>query len=85
MGSILLSEQVTDVWIPSDESEREAVRQQLERVLATSFFSSSKRYPSFLKFVVTNALAGQTDLLKERIIGVEVFGKNPDYDTTLSR
>jgi hypothetical protein len=29
----------------------------------------------------TNALAGQQDLLKERIIGFEVFGKVADYDT----
>ena len=67
--------------MPASEVERAAVQQQLEKLLATSLFNSSKRYPSFLKFVVTRALAGQTDQLKERILGVEVFGRPADYDT----
>ena len=71
-----------DVWTPSTEAEREAVQQQLERLLAAPLFHSSKRYPSFLRFVTANALAGQTDLLKERILGIQIFGRTPDYDTT---
>jgi hypothetical protein len=35
-----------------------------------------------LKFVVSEALVGQIDQLKERTIGIEVFGRDPDYDTT---
>jgi hypothetical protein len=57
------------------------VQQQLEKLLATSLFHSSKRYPSFLRFVVARALAGQTDQLKERVLGVELFERSPDYDT----
>ena len=77
----LLAEQVTDSWTPSSELEKAAVQQQLEKLLATPLFNSSKRYPSFLKFVVTRSLAGQTDHLKERILGVEIFGRPADYDT----
>jgi hypothetical protein len=77
----LLAEQATIHWTPSSESERAAVQQQLEKLLATSLFNSSKRYPSFLKFVVSRALAGQHDQLKERILGVEIFGRPADYDT----
>ena len=69
--------------MPSSEVERAAVQQQLEKLLGTSLFNSSKRYPSFLKYVVTRALAGQTDQLKERILGVEVFGRATDYDTNI--
>ncbi|MGB8322587.1 MAG: hypothetical protein WCE52_06465 [Candidatus Acidiferrum sp.] len=61
--------------------EKAAVQQQLEKLLATSLFHSSKRYPSFLRFVVARALAGQTDQLKERVLGVELFERSPDYDT----
>ena len=61
--------------------EKAAVQQQLEKLLATPLFNSSKRYPSFLKLVVTRALAGQGDQLKERILGVEIFGRPADYDT----
>ena len=77
----MLAEQATVSWTPSSESEKAAVQQQLEKLLATSLFNSSKRYPSFLKFVVSRALAGQNDQLKERILGVEIFGRPPDYDT----
>ena len=79
----MLAEQATDNWRPSSEVERAAVQQQLEKLLGTSLFNSSKRYPSFLKYVVTRALAGQTDQLKERILGVEVFGRATDYDTNI--
>ena len=55
---------------------------QLERLLRNPHFHKSKRFPVFLKFVVTEALAGRADNLKERTLGVEVFGKDPNYDTT---
>jgi hypothetical protein len=77
----LLAEQVTESWTPSSDLEKAAVHQQLEKLLATPLFNSSKRYPSFLKYVVTHSLAGQTDQLKERILGVEIFGRSADYDT----
>jgi len=77
----LLAEQGTESWTPSGDVEKAAVQQQLEKLLATPLFNSSKRYPSFLKLVVTRALAGQGDQLKERILGVEIFGRPADYDT----
>ena len=57
------------------------MQQQLELLLASPLFHSSKRYPRFLRFVVARALAGQTDQLKERILGVEIFDRAADYDT----
>lgn len=75
-------EQGNDVWMPTSPAERNAVREQLERMLAAPLFHASKRYPSFLRFVITNTLAGQTELLKERLLGIEIFGRAPDYDTT---
>jgi hypothetical protein len=74
-------EQVAESWTPSSDLEKAAVHQQLEKLLATPLFNSSKRYPSFLKYVVTHSLAGQNDQLKERILGVEIFGRSADYDT----
>lgn len=59
----------------------EDVQAQLQRMLENSHFSHSRRFPPFLRFVVSQTLAGQGDLLKERSIGIEVFGKDPDYDT----
>jgi hypothetical protein len=77
----LQHEQVTENWTPCSEVEKGAVEQQLELLLASPLFHSSKRYPKFLRFVVARALAGQTDQLKERILGVEIFDRPADYDT----
>jgi len=63
------------------EQDREEVRQALEVVLTSSHFCNSKRYPALLRYVVEQSLAGQADGLKERTIGVEVFGRMPTYDT----
>jgi hypothetical protein len=70
-------------WVPETEAEHSAVRDQLERILASPLFKNSKRYPNLLRFVVERALEGHTDPLKERTLGVEVFGRAPDYDTNL--
>jgi hypothetical protein len=64
-------------------SDRDAVREQLERVLASHYFRNSKRFPDFLRYTVEHALNGNTDDVKERTLGIEVFGRQPDYDTSL--
>jgi hypothetical protein len=61
--------------------ERTAIQEQLERLLSNSHFSQSRRFPSFLRFVIDQTLLGQTDLLKERTLGIEIFGREADYDT----
>ncbi len=57
------------------------VRAELARILDSASFRSSKRSCEFLSFVVENTLDGKTDRLKERSIGVELFGRDSDYDT----
>ncbi|HUI80016.1 MAG TPA: hypothetical protein VLY24_18945 [Bryobacteraceae bacterium] len=71
------------VWNPVTDAERAALRQQLERVLADPLFTHSRRYPNLLRYVVECSLSGRTDSLKERTLGVEVFGREPDYDTNV--
>jgi hypothetical protein len=61
--------------------EKAAIQEQLGRLLADSHFSQSRRFPSFLRYVVEKTLAGHEDALKERTLGVEIFGRRPDYDT----
>ena len=56
------------------------VREQLEQVLSSRDFQASKLCQSFLRYAVENTLNGHTDNLKERTIGIEVFGKPPAYD-----
>jgi hypothetical protein len=64
------------------EKERAEVQRQLERLLGNPHFSNSKRFPSFLRFIVQEELEGRGDQLKERTLGIEVFGRDPGYDTT---
>lgn len=64
-----------------DESRREAIRSQLARILQSPPFHATRRSQAFLTFIVEKALEGRLDLLKERCIGAEVFGRVPDYDT----
>ena len=60
--------------------EAAAVREQLERLLAHPLFCNSKRYPVLLAYIVEQTLLGNTAELKERTIGIEVFGRTPSYD-----
>jgi hypothetical protein len=69
-------------WTPTSAEERERVVQELEAILANHHFRGSKRYPALLKYVVDANLEGRTGDLKERTLGIEVFGRAPDYDTS---
>ena len=66
---------------PQTGDGRDAILSELRAVLASPHFSHSKRYPALLQYIVENTLAGRTDLLKERTLGVEVFDRPPTYDT----
>jgi hypothetical protein len=59
------------------------VREQLRRLLAHPLFTNSKRYPVLLAYTAEQTLLGNAAELKERTIGVEAFGREPDYDVNL--
>jgi hypothetical protein len=63
------------------EITSEMIRAQLEILVHDEAFRSSKRSVAFLRYVVEQTLSGQAEQIKERSIGVEVFGKDPSYDT----
>jgi hypothetical protein len=56
------------------------IREQLERLLESHLFRNSKRYPNMLRHIVERTLAGQSEEIKERSLGVVVFGRSPNYD-----
>lgn len=66
---------------PREPDEIEAVRAQLERMLNDPLFNQSRRYPRLLRRIVEDSLAGKFDNLKERVLGIELFERVPDYDT----
>ncbi len=57
------------------------VRTELDRILESRHFRHSKRAKQFLKFVVEQKIRGKEEQIKERLIGIEVFGRDVDYAT----
>lgn len=57
------------------------LRNHLADILQSPAFKVSPRSQHLLKYVVEKALDGDLDLLKERLIGIELFGRPSDYDT----
>jgi hypothetical protein len=67
---------------PGNQQQKDAIVEQLDRLLAHPVFKNSKRCPIFLRHVVERTVQGETaHPIKERSIGVEVFGREPGYDT----
>jgi TolB-like protein len=62
-------------------SAAEPVRKQLDRVLSSAGFVRNERLSRFLRFVVQQHLDGKTGEIKESLVGMEVFGRSPGYDT----
>lgn len=60
----------------------EKIRVQLELLAHNESFRSSKRSVAFLRYVVEETLRG-TEQIKERTIGVEVFGRSASYEPNL--
>jgi hypothetical protein len=77
------------MWMESAEKdhtalsdlEKEAIRGQVGRLLASTYFSQSKRSVTFLHYIVDHTLSDDAEKLKERTLGIEIFGRSPDYDT----
>lgn len=57
-----------------------SIRAALDRVLHSQGFRASRRSQDFLRYVVERTLDGQADTLKERTIGIDVFGRLSGYD-----
>jgi TolB-like protein len=56
------------------------IEQQLCRISSSDEFRNCPQLQRFLRFAVREALSGRDGGSKERLIGMEVFGRAPDYD-----
>ena len=68
---------------PGETLAPDEVRAQLRRILDSRFFHASKRCSLFLERVVEHSLGDAPEPLKERTLGVHVFGRQPAYDTAV--
>jgi hypothetical protein len=55
-------------------------REELHRVLLSKYFSNSPKKSRFLEFVAEQTFLGNGDKLNEYLIGVEVYGRGPDFN-----
>jgi hypothetical protein len=62
-------------------SNAAALREHLREVLESPAFRGSRRCQQFLRHIVEKAISSHYDDLKERTLGVELFGRSPAYDT----
>lgn len=74
-------EQVNGGPCDLDDFEKASVARELEAILGSPFFQTSKRSQQFLSYVVRHQLEGNQERLKERTIGVELFHRPIGYAT----
>jgi TolB-like protein len=75
---------VTAVSLNSwSESDQEAIRQQLDRILNSGPFHQSQRRQRFLEYLVNETLAGRSERLKGYNIALEVFDRPETFDPML--
>ena len=71
--------------IPSalqSEEDKAALRRHLYEIVEGRAFRGSERSIHFLEFILDKAIAGDFESLKERLIGIELFGRSPSYSTS---
>ncbi len=71
----------SDIHELSRSSNVERVRAELKLILESDQFRTSHRSCTFLQYVVDKALGAHFDELKERILGIELFGRDSSFDT----
>jgi hypothetical protein len=74
------SRSMKSLALKTDTASREAILEQLERILDSSLFCASERSSTLIRFLVEQALNSDTARLKEYTIGVEGLGKGPSFD-----
>lgn len=60
----------------------EQIAETLDQILRSARFKDSQQLQTLLRYVVEETVKGNDENLKERMIGIYVFGRRPDYDTT---
>jgi TolB-like protein/Tfp pilus assembly protein PilF len=63
-----------------DSAQRDQIRTQLAKLLATAAFASSLRRGQLLRYLVERTLTGEGDGINEYAIGLDVFEKPASFD-----
>jgi hypothetical protein len=74
-----MSTQHNSVLIPV--ASRSEIEELLGDILQSAPFRTSRQCQDLFRYVVEHSLNGSDESLRERAIGIDVFGRAPDYDT----
>jgi hypothetical protein len=58
----------------------EAIREELERILASEDFVKSRQLGRFLEYLVEKSLKGQAEELKEGRLAIDLLNRTMDFD-----
>jgi len=76
-----LVEEIKEKAHSASDVQADEVRVELGHILQSPQFHGSRRCQEFLAYAVEQTLAGLPHGLKERTIGIAVFGRSNTYDT----
>ena len=62
------------------ESDEQAIRQQMDRIIHSRPFHQSRRRQRFLEYLVKETLAGRGERLKGYNVALEVFDRPETFD-----
>jgi hypothetical protein len=79
MGASAILRQVA----AGDNNSTAAILAHLDKVLASDAFRRAERLSRFLRFTVEGVVRGEAHRIKEYVLGLEIFGRNQDYDPRL--
>lgn len=79
MHSITVREK--EVLKKAELEDGASLQKHLKEIIEGEAFKGSHRSQRFLTYIVDQVISGRIELLKERVIGSELFGRSPSYDT----
>jgi len=80
LGGLRISNDAESATVLTLQRDVTQVWRALDEVLQSAPFRSSRQCQALLRYVVEHSLNGEADLLRERVIGAEVFSRGPDYE-----
>ena len=75
-------EGVTQTHQAAADVEPAIIRSAMKDILRSAPFCTSRQCQDMLRYVGEKTLKQERESLRERVIGIEVFGKRNDYDTS---
>jgi hypothetical protein len=83
VGTVFTDQALTDPFEMSDTPPDDPRLELLARIIGTPAFEKAFKLQALLRFIVEQSLQDDAEEITEHRIGIEVFGKGPDYSPLL--